>query len=392
MEEPKFIFSSGPIELKEIEKDGKTHFYTEGYITTEDQDLVDDIVTKECMVDMGEQMKSRTIKLDVEHESFRGKNDFELELNKTIIPIAKIDDFVIDKKGIKILSELNTYSKRFNEVRGSLENGFLDAYSIAFIPEKYRIVNKDGKQVRMLDKIKLLNVAYTGNPINPNASITSVFAKSLDYLEEKARGEGQGDGGERQGDAGADYCYCPKCKKKIKHEKGKPCNKIKCPECGTPMEGVEQKDAGVKDERPPKEWFDRCVRAVTKKPGVSDPEALCGWIYYHKLGGKDLTFNPDHTHLKLNEDHILNKKEEQMSEEEKETIEAEKEKTTEEKMEAKGAEGKPITREEIDKVKKELEEVKAILEKPIFKSKQEVKSKEEEFSEQKAVNPLDVIA
>lgn len=33
------------------------------------------------------------------------------------------------------------------------------------------------------------------------------------------------------------------------------------------------------DERPPKEWFDRCTEAVADI--ADDPGALCGWIFYH---------------------------------------------------------------------------------------------------------------
>jgi len=51
----------------------------------------------------------------------------------------------------------------------------------------------------------------------------------------KARGEGQGVGGEKQGDGGADSCVCPKCGYKAKHEKGKPCGN--CPKCGAKMVG-----------------------------------------------------------------------------------------------------------------------------------------------------------
>ena len=37
----------------------------------------------------------------------------------------------------------------------------------------------------MLLKINLINVALTGNPINPSATMTSVMAKSLDWLKEQ---------------------------------------------------------------------------------------------------------------------------------------------------------------------------------------------------------------
>jgi len=60
-------------------------------------------------------------------------------------------------------------------------------------------------------------------------------------LEKKARGQGQGQGGARQGDGGADKCVCPKCGTEVSHEKGKPCNDKKCPECGTAMIGKSNK-------------------------------------------------------------------------------------------------------------------------------------------------------
>jgi peptide subunit release factor 1 (eRF1) len=36
---------------------------------------------------------------------------------------------------------------------------------------------------------------------------------------------------------GVDYCTCPKCGYKEKHQKGLPCVQIKCPKCGTALLG-----------------------------------------------------------------------------------------------------------------------------------------------------------
>ena len=181
MEEAHFIFTSDNLELK---SEGE-NFFVEGYISTSDLDLVNDIVTKACLLDMAEQMKQRNIKFDVEHESFRGNSNLERETNKTIIPVAKMDDFLMDKKGIKVRAKLNNSSARFNEVKGSIEGGFLDAFSIAYIPIKSTIEERAGQKVRLLDKINLLNVAFTGNPVNTEAKMTNVFAKSLKFLQEQ---------------------------------------------------------------------------------------------------------------------------------------------------------------------------------------------------------------
>lgn len=182
MNSPKFVFSSDKLELKS--EDG--NFFVEGYISTSDLDQVNDIVTKGCLMDMANQMKSRSIKFDVEHESFKGNNNLEREINKTIVPVAKVDDFLMDKKGIKVRAVLNKFAKRFNEVKGSIKEGFLDAFSIAYVPVKSVIEEKEGQKVRLLDKINLLNVAFTGNPVNTEAKMTNVFAKSLKFMEDKS--------------------------------------------------------------------------------------------------------------------------------------------------------------------------------------------------------------
>ena len=56
-------------------------------------------------------------------------------------------------------------------------------------------------------------------------------------IKDLERGEGQGNDGEKQGDGGADYCYCS-CGYKVAHEKGVPCNEKKCPKCDTALTGV----------------------------------------------------------------------------------------------------------------------------------------------------------
>jgi len=71
-----------------------------------------------------------------------------------------------------------------------------------------------------------------GNPVG-DPKMVDVKNTKAEII--KARGEGQGVGGERQGDGGASYCICPKCGYKATHEKGKPCGN--CPKCGAKMIG-----------------------------------------------------------------------------------------------------------------------------------------------------------
>lgn len=59
------------------------------------------------------------------------------------------------------------------------------------------------------------------------------------------RGDGIGKGGPRQGDGGAANCVCPSCGHTIVHQRGTPCNQVKCSECGAAMvgEGAPSADA-----------------------------------------------------------------------------------------------------------------------------------------------------
>lgn len=51
------------------------------------------------------------------------------------------------------------------------------------------------------------------------------------------RGQGAGAGGRMGGTGlgtGGD-CVCPRCGRRASHQRGVPCNQLKCPACGTEM-------------------------------------------------------------------------------------------------------------------------------------------------------------
>ena len=54
----------------------------------------------------------------------------------------------------------------------------------------------------------------------------------------RGQGQGQGQGAGRGGGTGMGLggdCVCPKCGKRLSHQRGTPCNQLQCPECGTTM-------------------------------------------------------------------------------------------------------------------------------------------------------------
>ena len=69
----------------ESKSNSKEHYIT-GYISTEDKDLYNDMVTRDCMENMLVQIKSGNVKLDIDHEAYKKGGDSK------IIPIGKIID------------------------------------------------------------------------------------------------------------------------------------------------------------------------------------------------------------------------------------------------------------------------------------------------------------
>ena len=163
-----------------------------GNISTTHPDLVNDIVTLKCLKSMQKQIQEGNLKIDLEHEAFRGKDNEEKELNKTKIPVGRmIEPTIIESKtdkgimhGLSVKVLFNKEAKTYEATKSNIENKFLDAFSIAYIPTEMKNVSRNGETFRQLDDLRLLNTALTGNPVNTTAQMTQILTKSLDALEE----------------------------------------------------------------------------------------------------------------------------------------------------------------------------------------------------------------
>ncbi len=198
-----FIFYAKNVEHKSFfdEKAGKKRYFVKGHIDSSDLDLVNDIVTREAMEDVSNQFKSRCIKLDFDHETLRpadGETEQESKLNLTRIPLGKSLNEMLDEKGNIVEFELNPNWKKFNskgevvmdfkELWDNVKSGFYDAFSIAYVPVKTALKESQGIKARLLNKLNIINVALTGNPINPGATMVEAMAKSLEWLKSKEDG------------------------------------------------------------------------------------------------------------------------------------------------------------------------------------------------------------
>lgn len=187
-QEASFTFTT-PLNVNIVTLKGEEHLYVEGDISTTDIDFVSDIMTKNCQESMQRQILDRNMKLDLEHEAFRGETHEEKEINKTRIPAGKIIDATVKDLGdnrysTSVKAEINRHNPNYKSIRGNLVEKYLDAFSVAFLPTDISYEQREGKSIRMLNDVILLNVAMTGNPCNTRAQMSEVFTKSMDALEE----------------------------------------------------------------------------------------------------------------------------------------------------------------------------------------------------------------
>lgn len=187
MQEASFTFTT-PLNINLTEIKGVERLFVEGDISTNDIDFVDDIMTKECQESMQKQILERNMKLDIEHEAFVGDTDEEREISKTKIPAGKLTDATVkdlgnDRYSTRVKGEINRNNSRYKEIKNNLLEKYLDAFSVAFIPIDVKYIEKEGKEIRLLNDVILLNVALTGNPCNTKAQLNEIVAKSMDAVE-----------------------------------------------------------------------------------------------------------------------------------------------------------------------------------------------------------------
>jgi HK97 family phage prohead protease len=176
-----FTFFTDEVQCKSEGEGEGQKFYVEGYAATSDIDRFNEMVTESCMKSMLDQIKGATlsIKLDNDHETWRDPKNGRMRYEPQIVPAGRIVDARVDLKGLYIKAEMNKHLPGFKSLWGSLQDKFVDSFSIAYDVLKVSTKSIGGKVIKLLENVKLLNIALTGNPVNPGARITAVMAKSL---------------------------------------------------------------------------------------------------------------------------------------------------------------------------------------------------------------------
>lgn len=166
-----YVFNTDKITHSSIGLKGEKQSYVTGYISVPEIDLYNDLITPAAMKSMLVQITSKTIMLDYEHEAWRDDN--------TILPVGKIIEAKVDERGLFVKCKLNSNSPKYKALWGSIKDGFLNAFSIAFKPLKVVEKTLGDTKVRLIEDLELLNVALTGTPVNQGAVMTGHSMKSI---------------------------------------------------------------------------------------------------------------------------------------------------------------------------------------------------------------------
>lgn len=187
-ENQKFNFVTDSFQLEEAIIKGEKKFYVEGFISTTDEDQQGEIITSEAQDDMLAQLMDREITLDLEHEEWYDEQGKVLPRPKNqLIPVAKIikaERCTSPKNGVWVKAELNqNLGGKFKSVWGSIKDGFLKAFSIAFYPVEAVSKMVNGKIKTLVSKLNLINITLTGSPVNTNATFVPCMKASLNSFK-----------------------------------------------------------------------------------------------------------------------------------------------------------------------------------------------------------------
>jgi phage head maturation protease len=152
----------------EVNLKGEKTYFIEGYASTIDEDKAGEILEMSAQYDIHNQICNENITMDIEHEEWYDANGKILSRPKNEkIPVARVVSSEVRPRGVWVKAQINTNLRSFKEVWGSIKDGFLKAFSIAFYPTQ--------KAGGIIKHLNLVNITLTGSPVNPNAT----FAVSM---------------------------------------------------------------------------------------------------------------------------------------------------------------------------------------------------------------------
>lgn len=183
-----YNFMAGDFNSYSVKLKGEEHYYISGFATTSHVDLSNEMIDDSVMTDLKNQFIGKNVKIDFDHEVWRDKETGEVYKEpKNLIPLGRVVDAQIKSKdgykGVWIKVKLNSAYPMFDKIWKSVKQKFIDAFSIAFKPLQIVERQIQGKMVKVMKAVQLLNVALTGVPMNPAAKMDAVMMKALNEYQ-----------------------------------------------------------------------------------------------------------------------------------------------------------------------------------------------------------------
>jgi hypothetical protein len=159
-------------------------FHIKGVLSTTDPDMVNDIFTKNCVKSIVNQINGKEVKI-LTPKSLKVNFDHEhlIEHDLRLIPRGKINsaNYIENNERASAVIDvvLNKHLPDYEVLKGSIEDKFLDSFSIEFKPLKFTTIQKEGKSYRLVDDVLVGGAAITGRPVNKHCSLLEFGLKSL---------------------------------------------------------------------------------------------------------------------------------------------------------------------------------------------------------------------
>ncbi len=150
---------------KAIERDGKKYGIIEGYASTfGNVDRTGDIIDPSAFDNSLKELrqKKRMIRMLWSHKTAELIGGYDPDL------------ISVDGHGLKVVGEVNLDTRRGNEAYALAKQGVLSDFSIGFFSKKVSFGEEDGKAVRTILDMELLEISLVPEPANQEATCTDV--------------------------------------------------------------------------------------------------------------------------------------------------------------------------------------------------------------------------
>ena len=176
--------------ITELKSGGIENKFLVGYASTIDPDNVNDIVDEEGQKSTYNEIKSKQITMDEDHEEFRDPETGKLyDGKKNKFPIAKVVETRLDSKGTWIKALLNRHHPQYNRILNMIKEKYLHSFSIAYNVKKAFKKLIGNTVYKIIQSLVVKNIGITGNPVNEGASFSIALKSFTKKMEDEKLNE-----------------------------------------------------------------------------------------------------------------------------------------------------------------------------------------------------------